>query len=194
MAFELTTFYQEEMIEHATVFQETLATIEEPFEALVIQCTTAILAGNKILLCGNGGSAADAQHIAAELSGRFTKDRKPLAGLALTTDTSALTAIGNDYGYDHIFSRQIEAIGQAGDIVIGISTSGNSANILKAFEMAIEKKITPIGLAGKDGGKMKDFAETLLIVPSDTTARIQEMHILIGHMLCGALEQKLGLV
>lgn len=143
---------------------------------------------------GNGGSASDAQHLATELTIRFKDDRAPIAGLALTTDTSALTAAGNDYGFDYIFSRQLEALGNEGDVAIGLSTSGNSPNVLNALKSAKEKGISTVGFSGKDGGKMHDACDLLLVVPSNTTARIQEMHITIGHMLCAALEQNLNLV
>jgi len=152
-------------------------------------CLSALKDQNKILLCGNGGSAADAQHIAAELSGRFKKERKPLAGIALTTDTSALTAIGNDYGYEYVFSRQVEAIGKEGDVLIAISTSGNSKNVITAIKSAKEIGMKIITLTGKDGGKMKDMGDLNLIVPSDDTPRIQEMHIMIGHMICALVDQ-----
>jgi D-sedoheptulose 7-phosphate isomerase len=145
---------------------------------------TALHNGNTIFLCGNGGSAADAQHIAAEFTGRFVKERAGLPAIALTTDTSALTAIGNDYGYIKVFSRQLEALGKAGDVLIAISTSGNSENILNAIDVAKQKHIIVIGLSGKDGGIMKGVCDYNINVPSSITARIQEMHILIGHMLC----------
>jgi D-sedoheptulose 7-phosphate isomerase len=146
--------------------------------------------GGKIILCGNGGSAADAQHIAAELTGRYKSERKGLPGIALTTDTSALTAIGNDYGYDQVFSRQLSGMGQSGDIFFGISTSGNSQNIINAFEVAREKGITTVALVGRDGGKMGEMADIALIVPSDSTPRIQESHILIGHIICDIIEKE----
>ncbi len=145
---------------------------------------------NKTILAGNGGSAADAQHIAAELVGRYGFDRASLASLALTTDTSNLTAIGNDYGYDQIFSRQLEGMGRSGDIFIGISTSGNSNNIIKAFEVAKAKNITTVALVGRDGGEMAKMADISLVVPSHQTPRIQESHILIGHILCDIIEKE----
>ena len=147
-------------------------------------CIQALNNGNKIMLCGNGGSAADAQHIAAELSGRFKKERRALAGIALTTDTSALTAIGNDYGYEYVFSRQVEAIAKKGDVLIGISTSGNSANVINAINVAKKIGCKIITLTGKDGGNMKNLGDINIIVPSNDTPRIQEMHIMIGHMIC----------
>jgi D-sedoheptulose 7-phosphate isomerase len=145
-------------------------------------------AGNKLLVAGNGGSAADAQHIAAEFVSRFNFDRPGLPALALTTDTSILTAVGNDYGYDQLFRRQIEANGVGGDIFLGISTSGNSPNILQALEAARLKGITTFGLTGKTGGKMRDLCDHCLCVPSEDTPRIQEAHILIGHTLCAMVE------
>lgn len=149
---------------------------------------STIKSGKKIIFFGNGGSAADAQHLAAELSGRYKKERMGLAGIAITTDTSAITAIGNDYGYDEVFARQIEAIANNGDLLFGISTSGNSPNIIKAFIRGRSIGCKSIGLSGKDGGKMKDMADVNIIVPSNDTPRIQEMHILIGHTLCQILD------
>ena len=148
-------------------------------------------AGKKTLIAGNGGSAADAQHIAAEFVSRFYFDRPALASIALTTDTSALTAIGNDYGYELLFSRQLEANGQAGDIYIAISTSGNSKNVIKSLESAKKLGIKTVGMTGKSGGKMKDMVDYCICVPSDETPRIQECHILIGHILCAAVEKEL---
>ncbi|MCW9040413.1 MAG: D-sedoheptulose 7-phosphate isomerase, partial [Rhodospirillales bacterium] len=147
-----------------------------------------------IIFFGNGGSAADAQHLATELAIRYQKDRPSIPALALTTDTSALTAAGNDFGFGHIFSRQLEALCRPGDVVIGISTSGNSVNVLEALKKATDLGAVAAGLAGRDGGAMAGLADPLLVVPSDDTARIQEMHITIGHMLCAALERELGLV
>lgn len=171
-----------------------LATIKATFalEADIKKaCETAVAtlkAGGKILLCGNGGSAADAQHIAAELTGRYKTERGALAGIALTTDTSALTAIGNDYGYEFVFSRQLEALGREGDLLIAISTSGNSGNVLKALELARKIGIKTIGLSGRTGGAMNELCELNLVVPSNDTPRIQEMHIMIGHIICQAID------
>lgn len=154
-------------------------------------CETAVAtlkAGGKILLCGNGGSAADAQHIAAELTGRYKTERGALAGIALTTDTSALTAIGNDYGYEFVFSRQLEALGREGDLLIAISTSGNSGNVVKALELARKIGIKTIGLSGRTGGAMNELCELNLVVPSNDTPRVQEMHIMIGHIICQAID------
>ena len=144
--------------------------------------------GNKILLCGNGGSAADAQHIAAELTGRYKSERRGLPGIALTTDTSALTAIANDYGYERIFDRQVEALANRGDLLIAISTSGNSPNILSALKTARELGCHTIGLSGRDGGLMNDACDLNIVIPSDDTPRIQEMHILVGHTICQAID------
>ena len=146
------------------------------------------------MLCGNGGSAADSQHLAAEFTGRFIKDRPPIAAVALSTDTSALTCIGNDYSFNDIFARQVQALGKAGDCLIAISTSGNSGNVLAAVAAAKSLGISTIGLLGRDGGKLKAQCDVSIVVPSQVTARIQEAHILIGHSLCGAVELKLGLV
>jgi D-sedoheptulose 7-phosphate isomerase len=163
------------------------------FRTVTIICE-CIRGGGKVMLCGNGGSAADSQHLAAEFTGRFTKDRRPLPAMALTTDTSALTCIGNDYSFSDIFSRQVTGLGKKGDCLIGISTSGNSENVIKAVQSASEMGIRTIGLLGRDGGKLATMCECSIIVPSDITARVQEAHILIGHTICGAVEQNLGLV
>ncbi|EDP73657.1 D-sedoheptulose 7-phosphate isomerase, partial [Hydrogenivirga sp. 128-5-R1-1] len=147
--------------------------------------------GYKILICGNGGSAADSQHFAAEIVGRFEKERKGFPAIALTTDTSALTAIGNDYGFKHIFSRQVEALGQKGDILIGISTSGNSENVIKAVEKAKEMNLFTVGFLGKDGGKLKNIVDKAFIVDSESTARIQEVHLTLEHALCKVIDMYL---
>ena len=144
--------------------------------------------GNKILFCGNGGSASDAQHLAAELIGRYKLNRTALAGICLNTDTSALTAIANDYGFEHVFSRQVEGIGKKGDVFVGISTSGNSQNVIKAFESAKKIGITCIAFTGDDGGKMKSMADLSLNVPANITNSIQEMHIACGHIMCEYVE------
>ena len=145
--------------------------------------------GCKILVCGNGGSAADAQHFAAELTGRFVTERRGLAGLALTTDTSALTAIGNDYGFDRIFARQVEALGRPGDLLLGISTSGHSPNVIAAVEAAKGVGLRTLSLLGRDGGALKDLSDDALVVPSTVTARIQEVHIMVLHFYCAILDQ-----
>lgn len=151
--------------------------------------TLAFHNGNKVLFCGNGGSAADAQHLAAEFSGRFYKDRKALPAEALHCNTSYLTAVGNDYGYDVVYSRMIDGIGQKGDVLIGLSTSGNSKNILLAFETARKNEMTTIGFTGTSGGKMRENSDILLNVPSDDTPRIQESHIMVGHIICQLVEE-----
>lgn len=160
-------------------------------EDVAIKCVNVYKNNHKTILAGNGGSAADAQHIAAELVGRYGFDRPSLPSLALTTDTSNLTAIGNDYGYDKVFSRQLEGMGQEGDLFIGISTSGNSVNIINAFLSAKAKGITTVALTGRDGGKMAQMADVAIIIPSNDTPRIQESHILIGHILCDIIEKEI---
>jgi D-sedoheptulose 7-phosphate isomerase len=186
-------FFRGEFAEHQAVTEATLAACEAPFLQLVEAATAAIRGGGKLLFFGNGGSAADAQHIATELTVRYVKDRVPIAALALTTDSSALTAIGNDLGFDQLFARQLQALGRAGDLAVGISTSGRSRNVILALEAARAMGVGAAALSGGDGGLLRGVAEPLLIVPSRTTARIQEMHILLGQMLCGALERDLGL-
>jgi D-sedoheptulose 7-phosphate isomerase len=153
--------------------------------------TTAFKNGNKVLFCGNGGSAADAQHLAAEFSGRFYKDRKALPSEALHCNTSYLTAVANDYSYDVIYSRIVDGIGVSGDILVGLSTSGNSGNVIKAFETAKEKNMITIGFTGETGGKMKELSDYLFNMPSKDTPRIQESHIMIGHIICELVEEKL---
>ncbi len=153
-----------------------------------LRVRTALEKGRKILICGNGGSAADSQHMAAEFVGRFVKERQSLPALALTVDTSLLTAVGNDYGFDCVFSRQVEGLGQEGDVLIAISTSGNSANVVKAVKTAKEKGIYVIALTGENGGILAKESDLCLAVPSQVTARIQEMHIMIIHMICEVAE------
>ncbi|ADY73575.1 Phosphoheptose isomerase [Desulfurobacterium thermolithotrophum DSM 11699] len=147
--------------------------------------------GKKILLCGNGGSAADCQHIAAELVGRFGMERRALPAIALTTDTSILTALGNDYSFDRIFERQVEALGEEGDVLIGISTSGNSKNVINAVKKAKEKKLLTVGFLGKDGGELLKVVDHCFVVKSFSTPRIQEVHITLGHILCDFIEKYL---
>ena len=151
--------------------------------------TTAIQNGNKILICGNGGSAADAQHFAAELTGRYKKERKGLSAIALSVDTSALTAIGNDYGFEFVFSRQVEALAKSGDVLFGISTSGNSANVLNAAKVAKDLGAVVVGLSGRDGGALNQISDINLIMPDNDTPRIQELHILVIHILCDIIEK-----
>lgn len=178
----------EELNDHSTLIKKVIDALVPDIESGCAMISDTIKKGNMVFLAGNGGSAADAQHIAAELTGRFVKERKPLPGIALTTDTSALTAIANDYGYEYAFSRQLEALARPGDLFIGISTSGNSPGILKALETAGKSGCKTLGLSGRDGGKMNGLCDLNIIVPSDITARIQEMHILIGHILCKAVD------
>jgi len=170
-----------------------MAALEGEIASAGERCGNALAHGQRIYLCGNGGSAADAQHIAAELIGRFVNDRRALPAIALTTDTSALTAIGNDYGYDEVFSRQVEGLCREGDVLIAISTSGNSDNVLKAVDAAHRVGASVIGLSGKSGGALDAKADVSLVVPSDVTARIQEMHIVIGHLICALVEAHLDL-
>ncbi|MEI9810770.1 MAG: D-sedoheptulose 7-phosphate isomerase [Bacteroidota bacterium] len=166
--------------------EELLGTIEKVVDAIV----TAFKNGNRVYFCGNGGSAADAQHLAAEFSGRFYKNRKALPAEALHCNTSYLTAVANDYSFDVIYSRMIEGIGEKGDVLVGLSTSGNSANIVKAFEVAKEKGIVTIGFTGLTGGVMKGISDHLINIPSADTPRIQESHIMAGHIICQLVEEK----
>jgi D-sedoheptulose 7-phosphate isomerase len=179
--------------EHMVLFQQ-LNGLDASISQAIDACVQSLQKGGKLMLCGNGGSAADSQHLAAEFTGRFIKDRPPIAAVALSTDTSALTCIANDYSFNEIFARQVQALGKAGDCLIAISTSGNSGNVLAAVAAAKSLGISTIGLLGRDGGKLKAQCDIAIVVPSQVTARIQEAHILIGHSLCGAVELKLGLV
>ena len=178
-----------EFSEHLKTAQTTLEYIATPLEIAANLCIDSLKNGGKILIFGNGGSAADAQHIAAELVGRYKVDRKALAAIALTTDTSALTAIGNDYGYSHVFERQVEALANEGDVAIGISTSGGSDNVNSALKLAKELGCKTIGFSGRDGGEMNALCDVNLVVPAEDTPRIQEMHIVIGHTICHLIEQ-----
>lgn len=179
---------QHELAESIQVKQRVLETLLEPIAQAASAVTEALRSGNKVLLAGNGGSAADAQHIAGEFVGRFLKERKALAAIALSTDTSVLTALANDYGIDRMFARQIEALGNAGDVFIAISTSGNSANILAAVAQAKTQGIRTIGLTGAKEGALASEADMVIAVPSQSTPRIQEAHITIGHIICNAVE------
>jgi len=167
------------------------AVLHDIMAKVATTCITALRNGNKILFAGNGGSAADAQHLAGELVSRFSYDRPGLPAFSLSTDTSVLTAIGNDYGYEHLFARQIEAAGNPGDVFIGISTSGRSPNILKALQSARSKGLLTVGLTGSSGGQMPALCDHCLRVPSNSTPRIQEGHITIGHTICYLIEQQL---
>lgn len=191
---KLNELFNSNFDEHAAVLSATHDALASPYEALIKICVKSIEEGGKIMFFGNGGSAADSQHLATELTIRYSKNRAPIAAIALSTDTSAITACANDLSYEDIFSRQIEALGKPGDVAIGISTSGNSENVIRALEMAKKMGVTPAAFGGKGGGAMNGIANPYLVVPSDTTARIQEMHILVGHLLCDGLERKLKLV
>jgi D-sedoheptulose 7-phosphate isomerase len=178
--------------EHIEALKKTHITISQNIEIAADLIAKSLTSGGTIFWCGNGGSAADSQHIAAEFVGRFKKDRRPLRSIALTTDSSVLTCVANDYSYEEIFSRQLDALGRDGDILVAITTSGKSENIKKALIQAQNMGIKTIGLLGKKGGECKDYSDISLIVPSDITARIQETHILIEHLLCELVEHKLG--
>jgi D-sedoheptulose 7-phosphate isomerase len=188
----MSSLFQENLDAHLTLFS-ALRPLEAAVMAAGRQIATSLGDGGKVLLCGNGGSAADSQHIAAELTGRFIHDRRPLAAIALSTDTSALTCIANDYSFDEVFARQVEALGRAGDCLVAISTSGNSPNVVRAAETARRIGVTVVGLLGRDGGRMASLCDVPIVVPEQSTARIQEAHIFIGHTLCGLTEQALGL-
>jgi D-sedoheptulose 7-phosphate isomerase len=178
--------FQESIDVKKASLEKNLSSLEEAVNAL----TKCLKAGGKILLCGNGGSAADSQHIAAEFIGRFQKERRALPAIALTTDTSALTALGNDYGFDVVFSRQVEALGNKGDVLIGISTSGNSRNVLEAIKAAKARGLVTITLTGNDGGQLAPLSDIKLIAPSKITARVQESHITMAHTICELVEEQ----
>ena len=180
---------QDEVQEHIEVAKKALKTLSPVILETAQTLHEALSKGNKILICGTGGSAADSQHFAAELTGRYKRERKGLSAIALSTDTSALTAIGNDYGYEFVFSRQVEALAKEGDVVIGISTSGNSKNVVHALEVANKLNCTTISLSGRDGGVIKSLCDHNLVAPSDDTPRIQEIHIICIHLLCELLER-----
>ncbi|CUU40442.1 MULTISPECIES: D-sedoheptulose 7-phosphate isomerase [Helicobacter] len=182
------TFIESEFNAHLQSVQKIFSLTEQIQKAASL-LTQSLAQGGKILICGNGGSAADAQHFAAELTGRYKRERKGIAGIALSVDTSALTAIGNDYGFEFVFSRQVEALAKKGDVLFGISTSGNSANVLQATKVARDMGCAIIGLSGRDGGKLNQTSDINLIMPSDDTPRIQELHILVIHILCDIIEK-----
>ena len=190
---DLAAFFKSEFAEHHDVARKTEAALGAAFAGLAGACVKSLRAGGKLMFFGNGGSAADAQHLATELTVRYKANRAAIAALALTTDGSALTAAGNDIGFERVFARQIEALGRPGDVAIAISTSGRSPNIVAGLKQARAMQIVTAGFGGKGGGDMAALADHLLVVPSDTTARIQEMHITLGQMLCGAIEIELGL-
>jgi D-sedoheptulose 7-phosphate isomerase len=189
---DLAAYFDAEFDEHEAVVRATRASLKTGFARLCDICVGALRADHKLVFFGNGGSAADAQHLAAELVVRYKVDRKALPAIALTTDSSVLTAAANDFGYDTVFARQIAALCRKGDVAIGISTSGNSANVIAALEAARALGVVPAALSGRGGGKLVGLADPLLIVPSQTIARIQEMHITIGQMLCDVLERECG--
>ena len=186
-------FFAEQLTEHSSLVTEVNRVLRQPFCAFVTVCVRALNDGNKLLFFGNGGSAADAQHLATELTVRYIANRRAIPAIALTTDSSALTAIGNDFGFDRLFARQIEALGRPGDVAIGITTSGRSPNIVSALREAKKMGLVAAAFGGKGGGDLLGLADPLLVVPSQTTARIQEIHITLGQMLCGAIEIELGL-
>jgi D-sedoheptulose 7-phosphate isomerase len=174
--------------EHQNVIALLKGPLAEGIGAAAHISAQALKGGKKLLFCGNGGSAADCQHLAAEFVGRFCKERKGLPAIALTTDTSILTAVGNDYGFERVFARQVEALGEAGDVLFALSTSGNSPNVLLAAAAAKERGLSVVALTGGDGGKLKTAGDVALSVPSPVTARVQEGHILIGHIICALLD------
>jgi len=179
--------FHQEIQSHIAVMQ-SLEDIKDEIDQAVHQLVTAIARGNKLLVCGNGGSAADAQHFAAEIVGRFKKERRPWPAVALTTDTSILTAVGNDYGFDEVFARQVEGVGRPGDVLMGISTSGNSPNVLKAVETARDRNIITLGLLGRAGGELAKKVTHPMVVSAQDTARIQEAHIFPIHYMAGCIE------
>jgi D-sedoheptulose 7-phosphate isomerase len=194
LPFDSAAFWREEIAEHRQVFEATSAAVSAAFRTALELLDRSVRAGGKLLLFGNGGSAADAQHLAAECVIRYKSNRAPIAAIALTTDTSAITACGNDFSFEALFARQVEALARPGDVVIGLSTSGNSPNVLAGLAEARRQGAGTIGFTGNTGGRMSEVCDVVINVPSEVTARIQEMHILIGHLLCKALEQSLGLV
>ncbi|MBS0534399.1 MAG: D-sedoheptulose 7-phosphate isomerase [Proteobacteria bacterium] len=194
MPFDAAAYYRAEFAEHLAVAKASEASLAPAFAKLLAACAQSIRGGGKLLFFGNGGSAADAQHLAAELTIRYRANRIAIAAIALTTDTSAITACGNDFGFERIFARQIEALARPGDVAIGISTSGKSANVIAGLAQARSMGLVTAAFGGRNGGAMAATADHLIAVPSDVTARIQEMHIAVGQMLCGALENELGLV
>ncbi|UUX52038.1 SIS domain-containing protein [Nisaea acidiphila] len=189
----LGAFFESEFDEHLRVAADARKMLSAPFSELTERCVAAIRNGGKLLFFGNGGSAADAQHLATEFTIRYVKDRPAIAAIALTTDSSALTAAGNDLGFDQLFARQIEALGKPEDVAIGISTSGTSPNVIEGLKAARRLGLVAAGFAGRGGGDMVGLADPLIVVPHDASNRIQEMHITIGHSLCGAIEIELGL-
>ena len=182
---------EQRLADHLAVLQKLLASdLPLKLEQCAERIEKALSEGHKVLFCGNGGSAADSQHLAAEFVGRFQTERKGLPAIALTVDTSILTAVANDYGYDTVFARQVQVLGKPGDVLVGISTSGNSKNVLLAIEEAKAKGMVCIGMTAEGGGKMADACDICLAVPAKVTARVQEMHILMGHILCELVDHE----
>ena len=181
---------KQQIIDHFKL-NETIISLSDKIEQIAEKAVSVLKKEGTIFWCGNGGSASDSQHLAAELVGRFEKDRPPLKSIALNTDTSIMTAISNDYSYDLVFKRQLEVLGNKKDLLIAISTSGNSKNIIKVLEEAKKKKLYSVALLGKNGGEAKNIADLSIIIPSQSTARIQEMHILIGHLICSFVEKNI---
>ena len=180
---------EKDLADHRVVFERVVATLVPQIEAVAAAITECLRAGGKLLAFGNGGSASDAQHFVAELTGRYVVDRQALAAVALSCDTSALTAIANDYGFAHVFARQVDALARPGDVVLGLSTSGKSENVLRGLERGRALGCRTIGFTGRDGGAMPPLCDQLVVVPSADTARIQEMHGLIGHAICHHVER-----
>lgn len=186
----MSDYIREQILGIADNFK-ALAALSGDIERVARVCTDTLRAGNKIMFCGNGGSAADSQHLAAELVGRYKLNRRAMNALALTVDTSILTAVGNDYGYETVFARQLEGVGRQGDLLVGLSTSGNSRNIVLAMELARSMGIRTAALTGQEGGAMKELADFCIAVPSRATNNIQEMHIAVGHLVCELVEQEM---
>ena len=185
------TLLAQNITEHMRTIQ-SLSQLDESVQQAALAMSGCLSKGGKLMLCGNGGSASDAQHFAAEMMGRFLKNRHPYAAIALTSDTSVLTCIANDYGYDQVFSRQVQGLGRAGDVLIVLSTSGNSENVIQAAIEAKKNGVFVLGLTGRDGGQLKPHCDLCLVVNSANTARIQESHILLIHTLCELIEQQLS--
>ncbi len=192
-ARELEAFLARETDEHRAAFESLVQSLAGPFGAVLSIWETAIRRGGKLLIFGNGGSAGNAEHIAAEMVIRYQVNRAPIAAVALTVDQSTITAAANDFGYESVFSRQIEALGRPGDVAVALSTSGRSPNVIAGLRQARAGNLRTTGLSGGDGGEMRDLCDAIVVVPSHVTARIQEMHLLVSHMLCKALEARLGL-
>jgi D-sedoheptulose 7-phosphate isomerase len=194
LAHDAGALLQAELREHRAVFEAVTEMLSGPFQETLAILETGLRQGGKLMLFGNGGSAADAQHLAAELTIRYRSNRPSISAIALTTDSSVLTACGNDLGFDALFERQIAGLGRVHDVAVGLSTSGKSANVLEGLRQARSMGLSTVGLAGATGGEMPGLCDACILVPSSVTARIQEMHIMIGHMWCKSLELRLGLV